>query len=314
MAHHAPVISIAVILLVVVAGFSMSSDQFLTSTNLLNVLRQSAPALVVAVAQTLVITAGGIDLSVGSVAAFAGTTCALLLSGGMDPTLTFAVVLLIGGAIGLANGWFIAYQRLPAFIVTLATLSLALGASQLEAKGFSIAIERDSWILSVGQDYTLGMPNVAILAVLIALVGWIVLARTAFGRHLQGIGSNEQAVRRAGVPTTRVLASVYTISGAAAALAGILIVARLQSGASSIGTGLELQVIAAVVLGGTNLFGGRGTMVGTVFGVLTIALITNGLILMRVEPFWVSIVQGAILLFAIWANARVFSRWMTVRR
>lgn len=308
--RHAPVASISLILLLVIIGFTIANEQFLTSTNLLNVVRQSAPVLIVAVAMTLVIAAKGIDLSVGSVVAFTGTTAALLMSNGVDVTLAVGLVFLIGAIIGGFNGYFIAFQRLPAFIVTLASLSIFLGAAQLEAKGFSIPIEGDSWLVTVGQDSVLGVPIPALIAVISAILGWLLLTRTPYGIHLQGIGSNQEAVRRAGIRVERVVASVYMISGFAAAVAGLLIVARLQSGSATVASGLELQVIAAVVLGGTSLFGGRATMVGTVLGVLTIALISNGLLLMRVEPFYVLMVQGLILLLAVAVNERVFARWV----
>ena len=310
LARSAPVVSISFILLAVLLGFAVTTEEFLTSQNLLNVVRQSAPAVIVAVATTLVVTSAGIDLSVGSLVAFAGTTCALLLREGLDPAVVLPLILVMGLGIGLVNGYFTAYQGLPAFIVTLAALSILAGGAQVEAKGFTIAIEQQSWLVDLGQGRTAGIPNPAILALLIGVVGWVVLARTAYGRHLQGIGSNEEAVRRAGVPTKRVIMSVYGLSGAAAALAGVLVAARLQSGSASIGTGLELQVIAAVVLGGTSLFGGRGTIVGSILGVLTIGLINNGLILRGVEPFYVAVVQGTILLLAVWANERVFARWI----
>jgi simple sugar transport system permease protein len=309
-ARHAPVISIAVLLIAVLIGFGSTTDHFLTSDNLLNVLRQSAPAVVVGVAATLVISSAGIDLSVGSLVAFTGTSAALFLRDGLDPIVVLPLVLLLGAAVGAVSGWFVAYQGLPAFIVTLAGLSVLAGGAQVEAKGFTIGIEQQSWLVDLGQGKFAGIPNAAIVAGVVALVGWVILARTAYGRHLQGIGSNEEAVRRAGVRTKRVIASVYAISGFASALAGLLVATRLQSGSASIGTGLELQVIAAVVLGGTSLFGGRGTILGTILGVLTIALISNGLILRRVEPFYVSMVQGAILLLAVWANERVFARWL----
>lgn len=310
LARHAPVLSIAVLLIAVVVGFGLTTDHFFTTANFLNVVRQSAPAMVVAVAATLVITSAGIDLSVGSLVAFAGTTAALLLRDGLDPVLVLPLVLLIGLAIGLINGYFIAFQKLPAFIVTLAALSILLGGAQIQAKGFSIPIDKQTWLVDMGQGRTLGVPNAAMVALAVAVLGWVVLSRTTYGRHLQGIGSNEEAVRRAGVRTRRVIALVYGISGAAAALGGVLVATRLQAGSATIGTGLELQVIAAAVLGGTSLFGGRGTIVGTIIGVLTIALITNGLILRRVEPYYVYMVQGGILLLAVWANERLFARWI----
>jgi simple sugar transport system permease protein len=307
---QAPVVSIASILVAVVIGFSISTQYFFTSQNLLNVLAQSAPALIVAAGSTLVITAAGIDLSVGSLVAFTGATMGILLQHGLSPALVLLLALLIGATVGAANGFAIAYEKVPAFIVTLAALSILLGATQIETKGFSVEIDTSSWFINLGQGRIHGIPEPAIIAAAVLILAWVVLARSTYGTYIQGIGSNEEAVRRAGVRTRFVTLTIYAVSGLSAALGGLLVATRLQTGSSTAGTGLELQVIAAVVLGGTSLFGGRGSIAGSVFGVFTIALINNGLVLHDVSPFYVTIIQGSILLLAVWINTRVFSRWL----
>jgi simple sugar transport system permease protein len=223
--------------------------------------------------------------------------------------LTIPAMLLLGLAVGFVNGWFSAYQGIPAFIVTLATLSVVRGIALFQTRGYSISIDSSLYFVGLGQGCLGPIPVPVIIALLVALLGWIGLTKTKYGQYVTGIGSNEEAVRRAGVNTRLVKLSVYLLTGLAAALAGMMVAARLASGSANAAQGFELEAIAAVVLGGTNLFGGRGTIVGTVLGALTIGVIGNGLILLRVSPFLVPIVQGAILLLAIWANTRVFSRF-----
>lgn len=310
LSKNAPVISIGLMMIVVIVGFSLTTEYFLTRQNFLNVLAQSAPALIVGAGATLVITSAGIDLSVGSLVAFSGATGAILLEHSLAPWLVLPLILLIGAAIGSASGFLIAYQRVPAFIVTLAALSILLGFTQIETQGFSIPIDTSQWFINLGQGRVASVPVPAMIAAGVLLLAWVVLSRMPYGRYLAGIGSNVEAVRRAGVSTRLVTASVYSISGLTAALAGLLVATRLQAGSATAGVGLELQVIAAVVLGGTSLFGGRGSVIGTIFGVFTIALINNGMVLNDVSPFYVTVIQGAILLLAVWANTRLFSRWL----
>jgi simple sugar transport system permease protein len=300
------VFSIAAFFVVMVIVFSLITDTFMTEANLLNILRQIAPLMIVAVAMTFVITTAGIDLSVGSVLALVNALAAISLQAGVDWPLVVALMLGVGAVIGLAQGFFIAYEGIPAFIVTLAGLSAIRGTALLLTKGYSIPIDPQSPFNAIGRGWVLGLPMPAIIAVVVLLLGFIVFNETTFGRYVTGVGANPEAVRRAGVNIRRITLSVYALSGLAAALAGIIIAARLGSGSSNAGIGFELDVIAAVVLGGTSLFGGRGTMLGTMLGALTIAVIGNGLILYHMSPFLTPIIEGIIILVAIWLNFCLF--------
>ncbi len=300
------VLSIAVFFVVMTVTFSLITDTFLTETNLLNILRQIAPLMIVAVAMTFVITTAGIDLSVGSILALVNALAAISLQAGLAWPLVVALMLCVGVVIGLIQGFFIAYEGIPAFIVTLAGLSSIRGAALLMTKGYSIPIDPQSPFNAIGRGWIFGLPMPAIIAVVVLALGFLVFNETTFGRYVTGVGANAEAVRRAGVDTRKIIAAVYGLSGLAAAMAGIIIAARLGSGSSNAGGGFELDVIAAVVLGGTSLFGGRGTMLGTMLGALTVAVIGNGLILCHMSPFLTPIVEGVIILVAIWLNFRLF--------
>lgn len=312
--HDPAVTSIIAFFLIVFLYFAVTTDSFLTQGNFLNVVRQSAPTLITAVAMTFVITTGGIDLSVGSTLAMVSALSAIALQAGWPWWLTVAAMLVIGAAIGLVNGWFVAYERIPAFIVTLATLSIVRGVALLITQGYSIPVAPESPFVQIGRGGILGIPIPALVALLVVLIGQLVLTQTRFGQYVTGIGANMEAVRRSGVNTRRVLLRTYVLSGVAAAIGGIIIAARLGSGSSNAGVGFELEVIAAVVLGGTNMFGGHGTILGTFFGTFTIGMINNGLILSHLSPFLTQIVTGIIILLAIWLNTRVFSSLGTRQR
>jgi simple sugar transport system permease protein len=307
--RNVPVLSILGVLLLLVVVFSFTTNAFFSTGNALNLMRQNAPTLIVAVAMTFVITSAGIDLSVGSTVALTGALSATMLAYPLPVELTIPAMLLLGLLVGFVNGWFSSYQGIPAFIVTLATLSAVRGIALFQTRGYSISIDPDLYFVDLGQGRVGPIPVPVIVALVVALLGYVLLTKTKYGQYVTGIGSNEEAVRRAGVNTRLVKLSVYLLTGLAAALAGMMVAARLASGSANAAQGFELEAIAAVVLGGTNLFGGRGTIVGTVLGALTIGVIGNGLILMQVSPFLVPIVQGAVLLLAIWANTRVFSRF-----
>lgn len=307
LAEHAQVLSIAAFFAGCLVFFALMTDTFLTLGNILNVLRQAAPILIVAVAMTFVIITGGIDLSVGSQVALVNAVAAIVLAMGYPWPLVALAMLVFGGAMGLAQGWFTAYQGMPAFIVTLAGLSILRGLALYLTQGYSIPIKDVPGFFYLGRGELFGVPVPALIAVGAAALGYVVLAATRYGRQVVAVGSNMEAARRVGMPTRRIIASVYVVSGVASALAGLLTAARLGSGSSNAAVGFELQVIAAVVLGGTSLMGGRGTILGTVLGTLTIAVIGNGLILMHVSPFFTQIVTGAIILVAIWLNTRIFS-------
>lgn len=305
--ENAQVLSIAAFFVGCLIFFSLTTHTFLTVGNLLNVVRQAAPVLVVAVAMTFVIVTGGIDLSVGSLVATINAVAALSLAMSLPWPLVALAMLVLGGLIGLLQGWFVAYQGIPAFIVTLAGLSILRGSALYLTQGYSIPIKDVPGFFYLGRGELFSMPVPALIAIGVTIIGFVVLASTKYGRQVVAVGSNLEAARRVGMPARWIVASVYMVSGVASAIAGLLIAARLGSGSSNAAEGFELQVIAAVVLGGTSLMGGRGTMIGTVLGTMTIAVIGNGLILMHISPFFTQIVTGAIILLAIWLNTRIFS-------
>ncbi|TRW95315.1 ABC transporter permease [Paracoccus sp. M683] len=307
-ADHAQVLSIALFFALCVLFFGSFSSTFLSIGNILNVLRQAAPILIVAVAMTLVITTAGIDLSVGSMVALINALAAIVMAAGLGWPAAVLLMLVVGACIGAVQGWFIAYQGIPAFIVTLAGLSILRGVALYLTEGYSIPIRDVPGFFWLGRGTIAGIPVPAVIAVAIAVLGFVVMLRTQYGRQVIAVGSNMEAARRVGMPAKRVLASVYVVSGLACAVAGILIAARLGSGSSNAAQGFELQVIAAVVLGGTSLMGGKASMLGTVLGTMTIAVIGNGLILMHISPFFTQIVTGTIILIAIWMNTRLFDR------
>jgi simple sugar transport system permease protein len=308
LATHAQLLSIAGFFLVMVLIFSVISPVFLTSGNLLNVLRQAAPILIVAVAMTFVITTGGIDLSVGSTVALINALAAILIQFGIPWPVVVLMLFATGASTGAFQGWFIAYQGIQPFIVTLAGLSALRGIALLMTEGFSIPIPTAIGFVMIGRGWFAGVPAPAWIALAVAVAGFVALSSMRFGRYVTAIGANQEAARRSGIPPRRYIMLVYVLTGFASAAAGIIIAARLGSGSSNAAVGFELEVIAAVVLGGTSLMGGRGSIAGTILGALTIAVIGNGLILSHVSPFFTQIVAGAIILLAVWLNARVFSR------
>ncbi len=305
-AAHFGVLSIFVVFSVLFLFFSVEAKAFLTAENLLNVGRQIAPTIVVGTLMTFVITTGAIDLSVGSVIGLSAAVLGLLVKAG-DPLLALFATLAIGAAIGFVNGWLTAYGRLQSFIVTLAGLTAVRGLALLLTQGYSTPISVD-WLLAIGQGQFLGVFTSTWIAVVVAIVGWYVFSQTRFGRYVVAIGSNAESLRRSGVDIRRVQLWTFVATSIIAAFAGVMIAARLASGSSNSGTGFELEVITAVVLGGTSLLGGRGSILGTVLGAMTLGIISNGLVLLHFDVYWVPITQGLILVVAIFLNSKLFGR------
>jgi simple sugar transport system permease protein len=299
-------LALVLVALIVIIGFS--APTFLSTGNLLNILRQSAPTLIVAVAMTLVITSGGIDLSVGSGLAVVGVLSAYALSANWAWWLVVLTMLGFGAFVGVLNGLLVTLGGLPPFIATLATLSILRGAAQVMTKGYSVPLPPDSPFVELGRGFLFGIPYPIVLAGVALLVGHILFSSTRFGIYVTGVGSNEEAVRRNGVNTARVKLGIYIFSGLLTAVAGMITSARLASGSSYSGIGFELDVISAVVLGGTNLFGGDGTLLGTFLGTIILAVIGNGLILLQVSPFYEQIIKGTILALAIILNQGALRR------
>lgn len=311
-ARHFAVLSIGVVFVVLFVFFSVRTDAFLTTENLVNVLRQVAPTVIVAVAMTFVITTGAIDLSVGSIVGLTAAGLALLAKTG-NPFVALGVTLAIGAFIGLVNGLFTAYGRLQSFIVTLAALTAVRGIALLVTQGYSTPIT-SPFLLPLGQGTLLGIYTPSWIALATVLLGWYAFTQTRFGRYVVAVGSNAESLRRSGVDIRRIRLAVLMLTGLFAALAGVITATRLASGSSNSGTAFELEVITAVVLGGTSLMGGRGSVIGSALGALTLGVISNGLVLLRVDVYWVPIVQGAILVTAIFANSRLFRRILGTAR
>jgi len=277
---------------------SMVSPYFLTTTNLLNIGRGIAIVGIVAVGETIVIIAGGFDLSVGSTMAAAGMTAGWLVTQGVPLPLAFAVAILIGIVVGFANGTIISYARINPLIATLATLAIVRGVSYVISGGRELIIS-DPAFLTFGVGRVMGIPYIVLMLVATFLVfGWA-MPRTLFGRYAYAIGSSAKAAQRAGVPVARWRIAYYVTCGALSALAGLVFVARTGNAQPSAALGIELDVITAVILGGTSLNGGRGRLSGTFIGLVLLGMVNNGLILVGVPAFWQQVVKGAILLTAV---------------
>lgn len=304
---HFGVLSITLVFIVLFAFFSIQTADFLSANNLVNVARQIAPTVIVAMAMTFVITTGQIDLSVGSVVGLSAAVLGIwALSGNAIVALILTVAL--GLVLGLVNGALAAFGRMQSFIVTLAGLTALRGVALLVTEGYSTPI--DSPIITpIGQGKLLGLYTPTWIAIGAVALAWYVFNHTRFGRYVVAVGSNAESLRRSGVDIRRIKMIVLGMTGVAAALAGIITASRLSSGSPNSGTMFELEVITAVVLGGTSLMGGRGSIMGSAVGALTLGVLSNGLVLLKVDVYWVPIVQGLILVIAILLNTRLFSRF-----
>lgn len=311
-AAHFSVLSILLVFGALFLFFSVQADAFLTLGNLTNVGRQIAPTVVVATGMTFVITTGAIDLSVGSVVGLTASMLALLAKSG-NPLLALAATLALGAAIGLVNGYLTAFSRLQSFIVTLAALTAVRGLALLITQGYSTPLTSDG-LLTIGQSQFLGLYTSTWIAIATVAAGWYLFSQTRFGRYVVAVGSNAEALRRSGIDIRRVQLWTLVGTGVLSALAGVMVASRLASGSSNSGTGFELEVITAVVLGGTSLMGGRGSIVGTMVGALTLGILSNGLVLLHVDVYWVPITQGVILIVAIFLNSKLFARIVGQRR
>ena len=285
---------------------SFTSEYFFTLYNFLNVARQASPVVIIAVGMTFVIATAGIDLSVGSVVALTSVICVSLINSGLPIEFAIAFTLLIGATAGVVNGYFV-LLGLPAFVVTLAALTYLRGIAFVYSSGYATPINSEifNWL---GRGRIGGIPVPIIIAATVAAIGWFVLNRTRFGVYCLAIGGREEAAHAMGINVGRIKLAVYTATGLLAALSGMVISARLSNGSPNAGMMLELDVIAATVLGGTSLFGGTATVGGTIAGALFINVVRNSLNLMGVYPFWVQVVTGIVLLIAILLNTVVNRR------
>ncbi|MEZ4849859.1 MAG: ribose ABC transporter permease [Bacteroidia bacterium] len=300
-----PLIALFLMCLVI----SILSDKFLTVANGWNVLRQISVNLCISVGMTLVILTGGIDLSVGSILAFAGALTAGLLKYGIELpsqnlfigfTLLGGILagLIVGAGLGWFNGWAITKFSVPPFVATLAMLTMARGFTMLYTQGFPINGLGEGFDF-IGTGWFLGIPLPVWISFLVVLIAVFITNKTPLGRYIYAIGGNENAANLSGIKTKKIKTIVYTISGITAALGGLMITARLDSAQPNAGMSYELDAIAAVVIGGTSLSGGKGSIWGTVLGAIIIGVLNNGLVLLNVSPFWQQVVKGAVILLAV---------------
>ncbi len=295
------------VVLVLVASFISTS--FFSSRNIENVLRQVASTGVISMGMLLVILTGGIDLSVGSVAALGSILCASLLT---TQSLWSAIPLSLaaGGALGAVAGYFVAVRRMPAFVVTLAVMTIARGTALIVSEGHPIFMgDNGAWLdTGFNRGSLLGVPVPVLLTLLVFAATAFVLRLTAYGRLIVAIGCNSEAVRLSGVRVMPRVFSVYVVSGVLSALAGIVITARSGVGSPVVGIGMELDVIAAVVIGGASLMGGRGTALNTLIGVLTLGVIGNIMNLLNVPGYHQEVVKGVIILVAVLLQSSFWPR------
>ena len=291
--------------LTIVVGFvaisvylAATTPAFLTTANVLSILLASSLIGIVAVGQTFVIVTGGIDLSVGSVVAFTGVIAGMAVHAHAPVWLAVLAGVGVGAGIGALVAFAVTVLGMSAFIVTLAVLAMARGLAFIVTGGNTIFGFPDAFD-NIGGGNIGPFPIAALISLGVFAVGWLVLARTVFGAEVYAVGGNPEAARLAGIPVARRIAAVYIISGALAGLGGVVLTGRLDSAQPIAAVGLELNAIAAVVIGGASLFGGKGSMLGTLLGVLIIGLINNGLTLKNVQPFWVQFIQGAVIFGAV---------------
>lgn len=291
-------VGILVVLIALVGFMALMAPNFNSVDNLLNIARSISINAILAAGMTFVILTAGIDLSVGSILAVSGVASVMVAMAGVPAPLAILVGIVAGAAAGLINGVLIAYLALAAFIVTLGTMTFLRGLAFTLTDGQPI-VDNNLSFKEIGNGYLLGIPIPVYIMLAVYVIAWFVLERTRYGRHVYAVGGNPEAARLAGVNVKRVITSVYVVSGACAGLAGVIFSARVVSAQPNAGMGYELDAIAAVVLGGTSLMGGRGRIVGTLIGSIILGVLTTGLILLNVPFFTQLLIKGVVIIVAV---------------
>ena len=286
------------ILIVLLVIASLSSDAFLTQTNLTNLLLQMSIIGVVVMAELIVVLTGGIDISVGSALGLAAVLSAGVF-GGSSVLLALGVALVVGGAIGMVNGWLVSFRGLEPFIVTLGMLALARGLVYAYGEGIPVLPKAAATFAQIGQTTVLGIPVLALIWIVVVLLIAFLLTRTVWGRRVYAIGSNKEAARSSGIPVRSTLWSVYILAGLLVGLGGLMFICRFASGTATAGSLMELEAIAAVVIGGARLSGGYGKVFGAVVGTIIFQVIANLLSLLNVSTFLQDAFRGALILIAV---------------
>ena len=281
-------------------NLSIASPNFLTPSSLFSVLRQVSYSGLIAFGMTFIILIGGIDLSVGAILALVGIVTASLIQAGMDPILASCIGLLLGAACGAINGLLVSFGRIAPFIATLATMILFRGIAQEYSQSKPISINVDGFFNEIGSGYLFDtIPVPVVLMLLVYFMLWFVLKKTRFGRHVYALGGSEDVARISGLKVRSLKLWVYTLSGLMSGLAALVVTSRLSSASPNAGAMYELDAIAAVVLGGTSLSGGRGWIFGTLVGVVLLGILSNGLNLLNVSSNYQLIIKGVVILFAV---------------
>lgn len=282
-------------------GLSFASPAFLTKTNLLNILEQSAPVGVIAAGATIIIIGGNFDLSVGAVLAISGVFAAMTANGA-DPLLGLLIAPFVGAAFGLFNGGLVTVLKVNSFMATLASSLMIRGAAALITGGTLIVVTDEAFEV-VGRGQLFDIRHSAIVFVAFAIACSFLLSRTTFGRHVFAVGGNPEAARLSGVRVELVQTLTFVISGFSAGLAGMIAASRISTGQADASVGIEFTAIAAVVIGGTSIFGGEGAVWRSMLGVLLLALIGNGFNMLNIDPFYQRILEGGIIVFAVALDA-----------
>ena len=287
------------VLLIFVAALILTTNDFLTLTNLDNLVRQVAVFAILSVGELFVILTGGIDLSVGSILGLSGGVTALILASGASIPVAILVGLGVGLVVGLVNGLLVSRLKLPPFIATLGMLGIARGLVLLITGAKTIAQLPDAFN-NIANGFILGLPSLFWILIIVTILAAFVLGRTIFGRYVYAVGSNAESSRLSGVPVNFVLLGVYCISGLLAGFAGVLTASRLGAGIPTAGTGYELQAIAGAVIGGASLSGAKGRAIGAVLGAVIMALLANGGNLLGIDPFYLQIAIGLLIIMAVY--------------
>lgn len=291
---------IGLVLFAIVVSFL--SPRFLTMPNMLNVLRQTSINAVIAAGMTFVILTGGIDLSVGSILAFSGAVCASLIASGNSVVVAIIGAIVIGGLVGALSGVIISKGKIQPFIATLAMMTVLRGATLVFTDGKPITLGTSKSAMTfttIGAGQFLNIPIPIYIMIIVFAICYYILTQTRLGRYVYALGGNEEATRLSGLNTSKIKIYVYTISGILASIAGIIVTSRLFSAQPNAGSGYELDAIAAVVLGGTSLSGGQGSILGTVIGALIIGILNNALNLLNVSSYYQMIAKGVVILIAV---------------
>ena len=292
-------IFVYLVLVVIILFFTVTTDTFLTSKNILNICRQISMIGICSVGMTMVLLTGGIDISVGSIIALVGVVAAKLIGeAGMAIFPAMVIGVVVGAICGLINGIMVAEFDVPALITTLAMQTMARGAAYILTSGIPIYGLPEE-IKTLGQGYFFKIPIPVIIMALIFLFGWWLLEQTRFGRYTYAIGGNQEVARLSGINVLKMKIFIYTLSGLFAGLSGVIMLSRINSGQPATSSGFEMDVITGAVLGGISVAGGEGKLVNVIAGVLIMGMLSNGMTLMNLDEYWQWVVKGIVLLLAV---------------